>query len=40
MDLADDEDGNDGALVTKRFVRLELSGYKEKIAKVMKMFGF
>jgi hypothetical protein len=28
MDLADDEDGNDGALGMKRFVRLELPRYK------------
>lgn len=40
MDLADDKDGNDGALVMKRFVRLELPGYSERIAKLMKMFGF
>jgi len=39
MDLADDEDGIDGAVVMKRFVRLELPGYKVKIAKVMNMSG-
>ena len=40
MDLADDEDGHDGVLVIKKFMRNELPGYKEKIAKLMEMFGF
>jgi 5'-hydroxyaverantin dehydrogenase len=40
VDLGDDEEGCDGGLVMKNFGRLQLPGYKDKVAKLMKLMGF